>query len=364
VALYELRGAQLADLPSTTYLGERVLEGRLQAALREHLDVLFPGVTPSEAPLVVAEEYADFAGSRRRIDLLAVDRSGQLVVVELKRTEDGGHMELQALRYAAMVSTMTFDQLVKTYADHAGLDEDTARERLGAHLDDAGDTPELATRVKVVLVSSDFSREITSTALWLRENYNVDITCVRLVPYRHQESLVLDVQQIIPLPEAAAYRIEQERKQREAAISRASDQRDLTKYVLTFDDTPTSVLNKRQAVRTAVEVLLASGIPFDEVRDAVGPGRWRPVHHAEGVDLREAFAEQHPDLQRPGRWWLDKPFKDDGVTWVMLKVGGTDTEGLLEVLANLARLKLGRTMLRWEALPDQAAPAGNDDKDG
>lgn len=38
-----------------------------------------------QAPLVVAEEYADFAGSRRRIDLLAVDPSGQLVVVELKR---------------------------------------------------------------------------------------------------------------------------------------------------------------------------------------------------------------------------------------------------------------------------------------
>jgi len=109
MALYELNDERLVDLTGTTYLGERVLESRLQTALRDHLDVLFPGVAAGQAPLVVAEEYADFAGSRRRIDLLAVDRSGQLVVVELKRTEDGGHMELQALRYAAMVSTMTFD---------------------------------------------------------------------------------------------------------------------------------------------------------------------------------------------------------------------------------------------------------------
>jgi hypothetical protein len=246
-----------------------VLESRLQTALKDHLDVLFPGTLPEQAPLVVAEEYADFAGSRRRIDLLAVDRSGQLVVVELKRTEDGGHMELQALRYAAMVSTMTFDQLVNTYADHAGLDEDTARERLTIHLDDAQDPPELATRVKIVLVSSDFSREITTTALWLRENYDLDITCVCLVPYRHQSSLVLHVQQIIPLPEAAAYRIEQERKQREAARSRTGDQRDLTKYVLIVDDAPTPVLNKRQAVRTAVQELLKHGVPFEDVpRDA------------------------------------------------------------------------------------------------
>jgi hypothetical protein len=39
-----------------------------------------------------------------------------LVVVELKRTDDGGHMELQAVRYAAMVSSMTFDQLVGAHA--------------------------------------------------------------------------------------------------------------------------------------------------------------------------------------------------------------------------------------------------------
>ena len=38
-------------------------------------------------------------------------------MIELKRTDDGGHMELQALRYAAMVSTMTFRQAVEAYRD-------------------------------------------------------------------------------------------------------------------------------------------------------------------------------------------------------------------------------------------------------
>ena len=35
-------------------------------------------------------------------NLLCIDREANLVVVELKRTEDGGHMDLQAIRYAAM----------------------------------------------------------------------------------------------------------------------------------------------------------------------------------------------------------------------------------------------------------------------
>ncbi len=37
------------------------------------------------------------------------------MVMELKRTEDGGHMELQAIRYAAMVANMTFKKAVEVY---------------------------------------------------------------------------------------------------------------------------------------------------------------------------------------------------------------------------------------------------------
>ena len=48
--------------------------------------------------MVLAEEFGDWQDSRRRIDLLCLDRDAGLVVVELKRTEDGGHMELQAIR--------------------------------------------------------------------------------------------------------------------------------------------------------------------------------------------------------------------------------------------------------------------------
>ncbi len=52
---------------------------------------------------------------RRRIELLCVDREGQLVVVELRSTEGGGHIELRALRYAAMLSTRTSKRRSQRY---------------------------------------------------------------------------------------------------------------------------------------------------------------------------------------------------------------------------------------------------------
>lgn len=102
--IYEASAQLLTAIPVTSFavlgLKER---SDLQRLLAARIDALEDGL------LVLAEEFADWADSARRIDLLCLDCEARLVVVELKRDEDGGHMELQALRYAAMVSAMTFD---------------------------------------------------------------------------------------------------------------------------------------------------------------------------------------------------------------------------------------------------------------
>src|SRR5438552_3865875 len=82
----------------------------LQRLLRTQIDVI------SEDLYVLTEEFSEWEESKRRIDLLALDANANLVVVELKRTSDGGHMDLQAIRYAAMVSAMTFERAVQIHA--------------------------------------------------------------------------------------------------------------------------------------------------------------------------------------------------------------------------------------------------------
>jgi RecB family endonuclease NucS len=92
VALYELTTTAITALDQTVFATQDINERLdLQRVLRQHIDVIAPDT------LVIAEEFCEWDECKRRVDLLGIDRDANLVVIELKRTEDGGHMELQAI---------------------------------------------------------------------------------------------------------------------------------------------------------------------------------------------------------------------------------------------------------------------------
>ncbi len=340
MALFELKpSGGIARVSPTTFAAEHVLErADLQRALRSYIDVLGEGL------LVVAEEFGDFADVRRRIDLLCVDREGQLVVVELKRTEDGGHMELQALRYAAMVSAMTFDQLAETYERHLrqAVPEEAhnARARLAEFLEDAGgEATVLDRRVRIVLVSAGFDTQITTTVLWLNDLYGLDISCVRLTPYRVGDRLILDVQQLIPLPEAEAFMVRL--RQRESAVraaTGAASGADWTQYVIHTPTGVTEPLRKRRAVLAMVQALHAAGTPATQIANVIPGRRFLSVEgQLEGEELADAFVETYPRAHESlRRWFLDVPIHDADSTWVLSKMWGLNTIPTLDALIRLA----------------------------
>jgi hypothetical protein len=58
---------------------------------------------------------------------------------------------------------------------------------------------------RIILAAADFSKELTTAVMWLIDR-GIDVRCVRLKPYRMETGTVLlDVQQLIPLPEASAF---------------------------------------------------------------------------------------------------------------------------------------------------------------
>jgi hypothetical protein len=215
--IYRMTDDAFEAVPETSFSAHGLSERQdIQRLLRSNIGVVDPDL------LVIAEEFTDWEDSKRRIDLLAVDRDANLVVIELKRSEDGGHMELQALRYAAMVSTMTFSRAVDVYRAFLGKlgeDQDAQASLLEFFGWDEPREDGFGQDVRVVLVSADFSRELTTTVLWLNER-ELDVRCVRLKPYGTGASLLVDVQQVIPLPEAGDYQVrlrEKASERREAA---------------------------------------------------------------------------------------------------------------------------------------------------
>ena len=192
---------KLICVEHATYAGERWRERHdFQPLLRDNPEVLDPDL------LIVAEEFNEWEGSSRRIDLLGLDKEGNLVVLELKREDDGGHMELQAVRYAAMVSSMDFEAVVHIYESRlakCGKDATTARQEIEAFLADA-DEPAITNQPRIILVAPNFSREITTTVLWLNDQ-GLGIRCIAANIYKIQEEYYLQIDQVIPLPSAVDY---------------------------------------------------------------------------------------------------------------------------------------------------------------
>lgn len=68
MAIYSFNDNKLQKVRSTTFNTEGILERQhLQSMLKRQIDVVSPNC------LVISEEFSEWSGSQRRIDLLAID---------------------------------------------------------------------------------------------------------------------------------------------------------------------------------------------------------------------------------------------------------------------------------------------------
>jgi hypothetical protein len=159
---------------------------------------------------------------------------------------------------------------VRAYTDYLAANENShdARDAILKFLEwDDPETQEFGREVKLVLAAAEFSREITTTVLWLNDQ-NLDIRCVRLRPYRHEGQLLIDIQQVIPLAEAEDYQVKL-REKNKIAERVARKPRDTTRYDVTVGDTVFSNLPKRRAIYQVIRGLCDAGVDPDNIRKTV-----------------------------------------------------------------------------------------------
>ena len=168
-----------------------------------------PGIL-GEDLLIIGKEFSGFDRTNERLDLLAVDADGKLVVIELKRDDSGADAHWQAIKYASYLHRVDADRIIEMLAGYAEVSKADATNKLLQHLN-ADDLNALNNDQRIILASHRFAPEVTSAALWLNEKAPGDnlITCIQLTPYRDAKtgSLYVQANTIIPVPGAEAYMI-------------------------------------------------------------------------------------------------------------------------------------------------------------
>lgn len=339
MTIYILKDKQLLSIQSTNFIAESIFErDDLQQAFKNNIDIIAPNC------LVIAEEFSEWQGSRKRIDLLAIDKQANLVVIELKRTGTGDHMELQALRYASMISTMTFEDAIRafqTYKQKSGY-ANYSLEDAQLEIEDFVDINIIesgfAEDIKTILVSQDFSVELTTSVLWLNER-NLDITCIKIKPYNDNGKILVDIQQIIPLPEAANYQVKVKRKIEEKRDVRKDSLRDRTKY--RFNDME---LGKG---RLALEI-----IKFHFYQNQDKPvqslvNNFAIITHSQPILERLKIAQDHARAKGRARYFLndnDILRTSDGAYVVSSQWSKTNIEELIEFASDTLNYEIEKLL--------------------
>lgn len=302
--IYKLDGQKIVELQNTTFSNERIDEARhLQRFIINSIETIEKDL------FVLSSEFGDWEDSKRRIDILCLDKNANLVVVELKRTEDGGHMELQSIRYAAMVANMTFEKAVKAFKHYTkknNLEIENHQEAILSFLEwDDVNEEEFANDVRIILVSANFSKEITTSVLWLIER-DLDIKCIRIKPQKDGDNLYFDIQQIIPLPETTDYQVKLREKAAEQRNSRRESSRDYSRFDVTINGKSELNLNKRQTIHLVISESVCFGISPQDLMELTGPKRWiwvdKVCHSRQEFEKEEILNVKNYDSSR---WFND-----------------------------------------------------------
>ena len=208
-------GPQLFRIDDSTRKSEKIEEvefSQLGFQERRHIQEWIAD-NPSilgEGLLIIAKEFSGFDKTNERLDLLAVDVEGRLVVIELKRDDTGTDAHGQAIKYASYLRDAKLGAIVRMLAAHEEVSEKEAAEKLLEHLG-TDDLNALNNDQRIILASHRFAPEVTSAALWLNEKAPDEnlVTCIQLTPYQDEKTNTLYVQAntIIPVPGADDYRV-------------------------------------------------------------------------------------------------------------------------------------------------------------
>ena len=159
------------------------LEKVLEDWIEESPQLIF-----EEEPLAVIGRQSR-TGFGKYLDLLAIDKTGATVIIELKRGEAPRDVVAQALEYAAWVSSLSrtdLDEIAREYSSKQGGSAEGVADLYdlafsdGAEVEESGekksDRVTFNHRQRIVVVAEELPGEVEQTLRYLRTQFAADVT--------------------------------------------------------------------------------------------------------------------------------------------------------------------------------------------
>jgi hypothetical protein len=153
---------------------ELEVEKFLLSGLDEEEPILESSVF-GEAFLIVRNQVQTIHG--KRADILAVDKAGNAVIIELKRNQGTLGVETQALQYLAELSVYKGGDFVKYFSRYS----DNLEENLQGFLGDDIQIEDINRQSRIILVARSFDTALFSMGEWLSQK-GVAFRCIQYEP--------------------------------------------------------------------------------------------------------------------------------------------------------------------------------------
>ena len=137
---------------------------------RDHLQEWIANnpTTLGEGLLIIQKEFSGFSETNERLDLLALDKVGNPVIIENKLDDSGKDVTWQVIKYASYCASLTKQDIINIYQAYLGTNEN-AVEKLSEFFENR-DISELVLNQglnsqRLILVAANFRKEVTFASI-------------------------------------------------------------------------------------------------------------------------------------------------------------------------------------------------------
>lgn len=207
----------LQQIEQSGIVDQGLLEQELEAWIANSPEAFFRELG-ERLFLIGKQVYVGELGSDR-VDLLALDPDGSLVVIELKRGDHKLQL-LQAVAYAGMVSDWDTERILSQIGQFTGKSAEDVQGEIETFVD-LESIEELNHNQRIVLIADEFDYEVLVGAKWLREKHDVEVRCFKSSLAQDGEGLYLVCTCVYP-PQGITLHAKPRSRQGRSAQSRAA----------------------------------------------------------------------------------------------------------------------------------------------